>query len=608
MTLAGQQLGHYRLLRLIGQGGMGEVYLAQDTRLPRQVAVKVIRYEHQPYPDANALEQAERLFQREMKALSLLDHPHILSFHDFNEEQTVKGSLIYMVMPYRAEGSLSDWLLGHGSALLAPQDVGYLIAQAASALQHAHDHHIIHQDVKPSNFLVRANQDAPTRPDLFLVDFGIAKIFSATSMASQSVRGTAIYMAPEQWSGEPVPATDQYALAIMTYQLLTGQLPFQGRTQQQIMFQHLTIQPPAPSQHNVRLSPAVDTVLLRALAKRADERFPNIKTFALALQQALASAELQTTLEIGSQETQRSSNANVPLAPRIALAPPSPSQTPLSMETVPATPFSLGISHPPSTTQQSTKAPKSRIFLVVIIVLLVITSSLAVRGLIDNTHTTNSATATAPTQSSADSRTTPTAVAQATVTPIAVHPNPYSPSGTLLLSDSLSQPHNWYERSRPSFGGQCQFVGGALQITQAPPNKFFNCDERNVYSNFAFEVRMRIDQGDCGGLTTRSNDDYSNLYVFKVCQNGSYAFEKYSSNADFATLTSGNTAVINQGINQVNAIAVVADGRNFVLYINAQRIGDASDGTYSQGILGCVASAITNATIVTYQDARVWTM
>src|SRR5260370_34507315 len=105
MTLAGQQLGHYRIIHLIKQGGMGEVYLAEDTRMPRQVAVKVVRGGHQPYPDAEASQQAERLFQREMKTISQLDHPHILSFYDSGEEPAANGSIIYLTMPYRPEGS-----------------------------------------------------------------------------------------------------------------------------------------------------------------------------------------------------------------------------------------------------------------------------------------------------------------------------------------------------------------------------------------------------------------------------------------------------------------------------------------------------------------------
>ena len=126
-------------------------------------------------------------------------------------------------MPYRAEGSLSDWLRQHGQAgLLSPQDVAHFVGQAASALQHAHDRQIIHQDVKPSNFLLRQRQETPTRSDLLLADFGIACFSTATASASQSIRGTPTYMAPEQWEGHPVPATDQYALAVMVYELLTG--------------------------------------------------------------------------------------------------------------------------------------------------------------------------------------------------------------------------------------------------------------------------------------------------------------------------------------------------------------------------------------------------
>ncbi len=312
MTLAGHQLGHYCLVRLIGQGGMGEVYLAEDTRISRQVAVKVVRSERQPHPSTEALREAERLFQREMKTISWLDHPHILGFHDFGEQPVATGSLIYMVMPYRPEGSLVDWLIRQGSNQLAAQDVEHLVAQAASALQHAHDHNVIHQDVKPSNFLVRVNADHPTRPDLFLVDFGIARVISTTSAASKSIRGTSSYMAPEQWSGDVVPASDQYALAIMSYQLLAGQLPFQGRPEK-IMFQHLTVSPKPPSELNGSLSSAIDAVILRALAKKSDERFPSIKAFAVALLQALDYTDQRVTLAINRGEAWRGGSRTVTL-------------------------------------------------------------------------------------------------------------------------------------------------------------------------------------------------------------------------------------------------------------------------------------------------------
>src|SRR5438552_245460 len=149
MPLEGLQLGHYRLTRLIGSGGMGEVYQAEDTRIARQVAIKVVRSDAEPYPDA----EANRLFQREMRAITVLDHPHILPLFDFGEESVNKTTLTYMVMPLRHEGSLTDWLQRRGNVeKLSLQDISYFIGQAADALQHAHDHQLIHQDVKPSNF------------------------------------------------------------------------------------------------------------------------------------------------------------------------------------------------------------------------------------------------------------------------------------------------------------------------------------------------------------------------------------------------------------------------------------------------------------------------
>jgi hypothetical protein len=297
MTLEGLQLGHFRLLNLIGSGGMGEVYLAEDTRIHRQVAVKVIRAEVTPYPDVSATREPARLFQREMRAISALDHPHILPLYDFGEETINKATLTYMVMPFRKEGSLTDWLQQHGSVQgLLPQDVGYLIQQAASALQHAHDHHVIHQDVKPSNFLIHSTNDHPYRPDLLLADFGVAKFTTATSSMSHTIRGTPTYMAPEQWSGEPVPATDQYALAIMAYELLTGRLPFQGPPMR-MMHQHATTPPQPPSTLNPQLSTDIDAVLLQALAKKPEERFASITAFAQALQQAVQNFDLSTVVK-----------------------------------------------------------------------------------------------------------------------------------------------------------------------------------------------------------------------------------------------------------------------------------------------------------------------
>lgn len=286
MSLEGQQIGRYRLLRLLGSGGMGEVYLAEDAPINRQVAIKVIKTEVTPYPDSSATKEAARLFQREAKAIAMLDHPAILPLFDYGEETSNGTPITYLVMPYRPEGSLALWLRQrNSSALLSSQDVAHFIRQAADALQHAHDHQIIHQDIKPANFLIRSNKEDPHRPNLLLADFGVAKFSTETSSASQSVRGTPTYMAPEQLDGHPVPASDQYALAIMAYELLAGRPPFQGGLSQ-VMYQHFQAQPHPPSTFNARLPGELDAVILRALAKKPEERFPSIQAFANAFQKA----------------------------------------------------------------------------------------------------------------------------------------------------------------------------------------------------------------------------------------------------------------------------------------------------------------------------------
>ena len=296
MALEGLKLGHYQLLRLIGSGGMGEVYLAEDARLYRQVAIKVIRSEVSPYPNAVANQDAARLFQREAKAIAMLDHPHILPLFDFGEEFTNGSHYTYLVMPFRQEGSLANWLNQRNDAnLLSVGDVEHLIRQAADALQYAHNHQIIHQDVKPSNFLIRGNPGNSDRPDLLLTDFGVAKLSTATSSVSHSVRGTPTYMAPEQWSGHAVVATDQYALAVMAYELLTGRPPFQG-SPLQMMYLHTQQQPQPPSSLNPQIPVDVDTVLLCALAKSPEARFASISAFANAFSQALHSIDSPTII------------------------------------------------------------------------------------------------------------------------------------------------------------------------------------------------------------------------------------------------------------------------------------------------------------------------
>ncbi|MGH2497146.1 MAG: serine/threonine protein kinase [Ktedonobacteraceae bacterium] len=302
MALDDLQNKRYHHLRLLGSGGMGEVYLMEDTRVNRQVAIKVIRSEGASYPDTNPEVEAARLFQREAKAIAALDHPSILPLYDFGEENRESTAITYMVMPYCADGTLEEWLRQRPNRVLPPQDVAYLVEQAAEALQYAHDHNVMHLDVKPSNFLLRIPKKNPERPFLLLADFGIARSFTTVSSSSHTIRGTPTSMAPEQWSSTPVFATDQYALAVTAYELLVGRPPFIGRMEQ-LMYQHFNAQPLPPSSYNPQLPPAIDAVILRALAKKPEERFPSVVDFASALTQA---AQGLSTVPTSDLETIRS--------------------------------------------------------------------------------------------------------------------------------------------------------------------------------------------------------------------------------------------------------------------------------------------------------------
>ncbi|MGZ3610043.1 MAG: protein kinase domain-containing protein [Ktedonobacteraceae bacterium] len=301
MAIEELQDGRYHFVRSLGSGGMGEVYLMQDQRINRQVGIKVIRSEGASSPDSTAAKEAARLFQREAKAIAALEHPNILPLYDFGEEIRDGNTVTYMVMPYCTEGSLATWLRQRNSVSpLTLQDVAHLVEEAADALQYAHDQSVMHLDVKASNFLLRNNKKNPNRPTLLLADFGIARSSVTVASSSRTIRGTPSSMAPEQWGSNPVPATDQYALAVMTYEMMVGHAPFVG-SMEQVMYQHFSAQPLPPSTYNPQLPPAVDSVILRALAKKPEDRFPSIADFAAAFDQATQSSP--NLLLMGSEET-----------------------------------------------------------------------------------------------------------------------------------------------------------------------------------------------------------------------------------------------------------------------------------------------------------------
>src|SRR6266566_9072575 len=166
MLQEGLLFNQYRIVRRLKSGGMGEVYLADDIHLQRQVAIKVIRTDTSRYSDDDSLREAARLFLREARAIAQLNHSRILHIYRVGEESIDDIPHMYMVMPFSREGSFADWLQKQNQRLLSPWDVERIVKQAASALQHAHDRKIIHQDVKPSH-QARSTQTLPKKLTMY---------------------------------------------------------------------------------------------------------------------------------------------------------------------------------------------------------------------------------------------------------------------------------------------------------------------------------------------------------------------------------------------------------------------------------------------------------
>ncbi|GHO62901.1 hypothetical protein KSC_017930 [Ktedonobacter sp. SOSP1-52] len=325
---------------------MGEIYLADDMRLARQVAVKIVRTNEAENESGEASSKASRLFQREARMISMLDHPHILPLFDYGVIMLNAAQLTYLVMPYHAAGSLDIWLRKLHHAKLPPLMVEPFVRQAADALQYAHDHQVVHQDVKSSNFLVSNSSIQPDVPHLLLSDFGLARLRLGSSNSSKHARGTPNYMAPEQWRGEAVPASDQYSLAIMSYKLLTGHYPFQGDAVT-ILYQHIQTAPPDASQLDPQISPELSAVIQRGLAKKPEERYPTIVAFAQAFHQALhgASASAEPVLEHSISEcsvelpSQRSLAESRPVSRSVSSNSASSPRTPSSGYGTPSSPI-----------------------------------------------------------------------------------------------------------------------------------------------------------------------------------------------------------------------------------------------------------------------------
>jgi serine/threonine-protein kinase len=281
----GKTLGTCTLVKLLGQGGMGVVYLAQQSRPARYVAVKVLL--PSVSPESRAYNEFLVRFRREADVIAKLEHVNIMPIYEYGEQD----GLAYLVMPYLSGGSLRDVLAQRGA--LSLQETATYLDQSAYGLTYAHSHGVIHRDIKPSNFLIHSDGR------LVLADFGIARIMqennssTASSLTSTGMMvGTPNYMAPEMAHGQSIDhRADIYELGILLFQMLTGRVPFTGSTPLMVAVKHIQEPLPPLSQMNPAIPPAVDAVVMTATAKRREDRYMSARDLARAFRFAISAPD-----------------------------------------------------------------------------------------------------------------------------------------------------------------------------------------------------------------------------------------------------------------------------------------------------------------------------
>lgn len=266
----------YKIKELIGGGGMSQVYLADDVILNREVAIKLLRY------DFSNEEELHRRFQREALAATSLAHPNIVSIYDVGND----GDYHFIVMEYIKGKTLKQYIQEFSP--IAPAKAVQIMKQLTSAIEHAHDYQIIHRDIKPQNILVDQSGNVK------ITDFGIATTLSATSYTkTNSVIGTVHYLSPEQARGGVAShKSDIYALGIVLYELLTGELPFSGESAVSIALKHLQSETPSVRAYNSSIPQSLENVVLKATAKDPHHRYSNVSEMGADIETALLASRL----------------------------------------------------------------------------------------------------------------------------------------------------------------------------------------------------------------------------------------------------------------------------------------------------------------------------
>ncbi len=629
-NLAGKTLGTCVLERLIGQGGMGAVYLAQQTRPARNVAVKVL------LPDAsqNSTTYQEFLerFRREANLVARLEQVNIVPIYEYGEQD----GLAYLVMPYLTGGSLRDVLRQRG--VLSLQEAANYIDQAASALDYAHSQGVVHRDLKPANFLLAADGR------LVLADFGIARMMEYSTSGKTltntgMIIGTPEYMAPEMASGERIDyRADIYELGIILFQMLSGQVPFTGTSPLSVLMKH--IQEPLPLLHasNSAIPNAIDAVIQKATAKRREDRYASTKAMAQALRAAIA--QPATSGENIPPYEHSTLRAMPPIVASPTTLPPyntAPAQQRTYPNTLPPRQNEAGVGpstggYSPLTGPYNTPYPPivSRqpslllIMVAVLLVLVLLIGGVLVglqlgKGTPGTNPTPNPTTAVSTSQPAATVQATPTVGVTPTARPTPT-PNPTPtpttgsqsgvPFGTLLYTTSTPG------QSCDKGGGQWDDYNAVFSCQKAdtritnPSHQALNLAGTFLVqvpgyaypSNYIIHAQMQQasnSSSDFGIFFRNQSGNQPGVYTFMIHPDGTWSSYVYDN-------VNGNPIQIASGPSLGDAHArmtldIVVKGSHFTFYANGQQIGSISDTTYPTGTAGIVLDQ--SGTVVVSQFA-----
>ncbi len=636
--LEGKTLDHYTLERLIGRGGMADVYEGYDPFFRRRVAVKVFKRED---------EELLQRFIREANLMASLSNEHLVPIFGSGQTSINGFTQYYIVMPFMDGGTLRARIRRSPFTLT---EVCQYLSQIGEALDYIHSQGIVHRDIKSSNVLLDAAGHC------YLSDFGIARLTTDITRLTSTgdVLGTVDYVAPELFEADRKAdaLSDLYSLGVLLFEMVTGRLPFYAENQIAVVTMHVNKRPPSPRVLNSNVTPQVERVMLKALEKRPEQRYQSATELAEAFCRAVTAGNKNGISERRAEPLTPFIGANRAEPPLILRAPPMPAL----QEAPPVSPVPNWVNRPleSSPLLRAQRRPKPanparRRALVIAVLALLVLAIAAVPAIIlytgSNTNTgvsspDQTATATGGTQvagttpsptpnltATAQAVATATAVAQqhATATAIAYATATAraqasatagvirtATAGTPAYEDPLTDPNNpntqaaqWDQDSHCTFAQDGYHVTEGVNLVN-----LHGCRESaNQYSDAAISVNVRMHSGHSGGLFFRVSLDalgnYNGGYLFEIDSKGHYKISAFN-NSPQPLQDWTFTSALKKGFSVKNTLQVIARGSKLLFYANGLFLIAITDSTYSSGLIAFLATTKGTDADIVYTNLKVY--